>query len=50
MDEELPFDLRSTFTQLMSHLHVIAHRESPQVIVRYAHLWMKIATDVSVDR
>lgn len=49
-DEKLPLDLRSTFTQLMSHLHVVAHRESPLVIVSYAHLWTKIATDVSVDR
>ena len=50
MDEDLPCDLRSTFAQLMSHLHIVAHRESPLVIVNYAHLWTKIATDVSVDR
>lgn len=50
MDEELPFDLRSTFTQLMLHLFVVASRDSPLLPLNYARPWMKTGTDVSVDR
>jgi hypothetical protein len=46
----LPDDLRATFTRIMLHAHVEAHRENPLVDVRYAHLWDEIETKVTVDR